>query len=742
MTDAAQGHGHPPSLVYRPSHLNEHHRMPEIEPMAPDHGALSVMGIASRLWRRRWVILATMLVAMAVTVVVARQLTPKYTADGAVVIATRKFSIPELETLTMPTGDSALVRSEMSTMNSRNVLSGVAAKLHLDQLPEYNSRLRPADTSLLAKLDPRPYINSLLHQHTPGPSDDRAAVEADVEATMLHNLSLVNDGRDYVISIAYQSEDPALATAIVNTLIHTYLEQYIAENVQATVSANRSLDARGQELRTDMLAAEKAVQDYSQQTGLITTAQGTVAAQQVADINAQLTLARADLVQAQARSNEAASGRGGTASNADVLASPVVQQLRAQEAEVARNVADLSARLGPQHPTRRAAEQQLRDIRASISREIGKVVTSLNGSVASAQQREADLENKLTNLRKTATTSTAEQDHLQRLNDDAATKRKIYEEFMLRLAQTAKPQDQQTANARPIAMAMTPVKPSSPRTGLLALLAGFIGALLAIAGTLFYDQLDHGFESLDEVRRRSGLPGLAAIPLVRQRGHKNLSPRYVIDQPGSPLAETLRAFRAKLRWSAYRPPLKALLVTSVLPGEGKTSFALALARLAARDGGKTLLIECDFRRPSLEDAMARPSEPGLPVFLEEPEAWRECIETDRLSGLDYLTAPRYMSRVSPYLNSDALEIILAEARGEYDLVVIDSPPIMRVPDAMLLARSADAVALVVSWRRTPRRLVQEAMRRLSLDPDMPAGIVLTKVPDNAPGHDLYMGYSR
>src|SRR5271167_983957 len=188
MTDAAQGNGQPPSLVYRPSHLAEP-RLPEIEPLAPEPGALSVLGIAARLWRRRWVILATMLVAMAVTVVIARQLTPKYTADGAVVIATRKFSIPELETLTTPTGDSALVRSEMATMNSRNVLTEVASKLHLDQRPEFNSRLRPVDTSLLAKLDPRPYINSLLHQHSPGPSDDRAAIEADVEATLLHNLN-------------------------------------------------------------------------------------------------------------------------------------------------------------------------------------------------------------------------------------------------------------------------------------------------------------------------------------------------------------------------------------------------------------------------------------------------------------------------------------------------------------------------------------------------------------------------
>ncbi|MEI9984547.1 MAG: hypothetical protein WDN69_15895 [Aliidongia sp.] len=133
-----------------------------------------------------------------------------------------------------PTGDSALVRSEMATMNSRNVLQAVAAKLHLDRLPEFNSRLRPVDTSIWAKLDPRPWINGLLHQHVDGPSDDHLAVEADVESTLERNLSLVNDGRDYVINITYQSEDPALSAAIVNTVIHSYLEQYIAENVQAT----------------------------------------------------------------------------------------------------------------------------------------------------------------------------------------------------------------------------------------------------------------------------------------------------------------------------------------------------------------------------------------------------------------------------------------------------------------------------------------------------------------------------
>lgn len=739
MKDAANYEVHPPSLVYRSS-LSTDRPMPEIEPMVHEPSALSIVGLGARLWRRRWVILATMLVAVAATVLIARQLTPKYTADGAIVIASRKLSVPELETLVTPTGDSALVRSEMATMNSRNVLQTVARKLHLDQLPEFNPRLRPPDDTIWTKLDPRPWITALLHPDAGGPRDETAAIEADVETTLERNLSLINDGRDYVINIAYQSEDPVLAAAIVNTLIHTYLEQYIAENVEATVAADHSLAARGEELRRDMQAAEKAVQDYTAETGLITTAQGTVAAQQVADINTQLALARADRTAAEAHARQA--GTGGTAANADVLASPVIQQLRTQEAETARNVADLSSRLGPAHPTRQAAEEQLREIRAAIQREIGKVVTSLRGQVQVAQQRESELEGRLAALRKTASGSSDQADHLQRLNDDAESKHKIYEQFMLRVAQTAKPQDQQQANARPISLALVPVKPSSPRTGLLALLAGFAGMLLAVVGTLIHDQLDHGFETLDEVRQRSGFPGLAAIPLVWHRGRKSLPPAYVVDQPGSPLAETLRAFRAKMRWSAFRPPLKVLLVTSVLPGEGKTSFALALARLAARDGCRTLLIECDFRRPVLKETLARAIEPGVPMFLEEPQQWRKSVESDSVSGLDYLAAPVATAHVTPYLNSDALTLIIDEARSDYDLIVIDSPPIMRVPDAMMLARAADAVALVVSWRRTSRRLVQEAMRRLALHPDLPAGIVLTKVPSQSADQDLYRGYGR
>jgi uncharacterized protein involved in exopolysaccharide biosynthesis/Mrp family chromosome partitioning ATPase len=741
MTDATTGgSGLPSPPIYRRGALIEH---PALESFAPPPvETTTILGMGALLWRRRWIICAAILAAMVVAVLIGKMLTPKYTADGAVVIATRKMAIPELETLVTPTGDQALVRSEMAVMSSRRVLLAVADTLHLDRDPEFNPRLKPKDDSLWAQIDPVPWIQGLMRGRQPVVGDEKAAIQDDVLATLTRNLDLVNDGRDYVIAITYKAENPEIAAKVVNSLIQTYLEQYISENRAATVEANQSLDSRGDDLHRQMLEAEQKVQDFTNKTGLLVTPAGTVAGQQVAELNGELSTARADRAAAEARYNQAlAAKQSGIAANTDVLASPVIQQLRGQEAEAARNQADLESRVGPNHPDLKAANRQVSGVRHAIALEIDKVVSSLKGQVDVTRAREASLVQQIAVLNGKATSSSAAQDTLQRLNDDAQSKRKVYDEFMLRVAQTAKPQDHQTANARMISAAIVPLHPSSPKITLMALLAGFAGGMIAIAGAILYAQVDHGFETLEQVRTVTGLPGLAAIPLVRNLGRKRLSHRYVVDNPTSPIAETLRAFRAKLRWASEGRPLKTILVSSAVPAEGKTSFALSFARLAAHDGCRVLLVECDFRRPTLETVLPSPVRSGQPSFLDDPTSWRDWVGVDGLTGLNYLTATDDSSRMAPMLEADGLGAILRDARREYDYIVVDSPPIMRVPDGMLLARSVDAVALIVSWKRTRQRVVREALRRLALDPDMPTGIILTKVEGMA-GQDMYSGYVR
>ena len=714
-----------------------------LSPAAVVSQSATVFDIFASIWRRRWLITLLVLPLMCATFVVAELMPRRYTAQGAIVIASRKYMIPELESISTPTGDISIVRSEMAVLSSRTVLRGVAKKLHLDTLPEFNSRLRPV--AWYQRLDPRSYIDALFTPKQDQPVDQQEAIDSEVESTLYQNLAVSNDSRDYVITIDYRSRDPRLSAQIANALMSDYINQYIESKVAATISANGSLNARAEDLRKDVADADAKVQAFTTKSGYLQTRLGTVSSQQLNDLNTQLSTARADRAASEAKYAQAVAlqrNGGSTATASDVLASPLIQHLREKEADLLRQQADAATRLGPLHPERRAIEQQLADIRRNISGEIGKVVQSLKGEVDVTRARESSLQQRVTQLQGTALTAADSQSEYERLQADADGKRKVYNEFLLRVAQTAKPDDKQQADARIISSAVPPTGPSSPRVFLLTLVAGAITALGSVASVLLNDQMDHGYENLGEVRTSTGLLGFGAIPSIRRRGRRATWQRYVLDHPYSAFAETIRGFRARLHAAARFRPAKVILLTSAQAGEGKTSIALAFARLTAQDGHRVLLIDCDLRRPALGKILALPTADDYSDVLGGQASWRENVRVDQISGLHYLVTARPPRNISQVLETKGIEQTLREAAAEYDFVVIDSPPIMRVTDALLLARHVDIIAVVVWWKHTRRRMVAEALRRLDTHTDKLCGVILNKVATEQASDDGYSGYGR
>jgi len=712
--------------------------------MTPTPRSVTLSDLVRTLWRRRKLILAIVLPLMIAALVIVKQVPPTYTAEGAMVIAARKFMIPELQSVTMPTGDVAIVRSEVAVLRSRILLDAVAKKLNLDTLPEFNPLLRGPE-SWWHRLDPRIYINKLFAEPPTRAPDQSEVVNAAVEETLNRNLDVGNDTRDYVVTIHYRSHDPVLSAKIVNTLMSEYLQQAIQSKINATVGANSSLDRRAKELRHDVEDADAKVQAFSAKNGILDTRLGTVSSQQLNDLNTQLSNARSDRAAAEAKYAQALALQrsGGTDATAGaVLASPLIQNLQAKEVELAAQAHDIATRLGPDHPERQSIERQLSAIRRSISVEVGKVVSSLKGEVEVARAREQSLAQKVAQLEGSARTSSEAQAQLQLLKDDADGKRKIYNEFLLRLAQTAKPDDQQEPDARIISNAAPPIGPSGPHVFQIVLLTGIVGTLASFAGVLLHAELDNGYENLGEVRASTGLVGFAAVPQVRRPGRRRLWHRYVLDHPHSAFAETLRGFRARLQAAARYRPVKTVLITSAEVGEGKTSIALAFSRLTARDGQRVLLIECDLRRPALGSVLASSSATEFGDVLCGRLPWRESVRVDQSSGLHYLVADRPINNVSQILEGDGLSRILQEAADEYDFVVVDSPPVMRVPDAILLAYQVDIVGVVVSWKQTPRHEVAEAVRRLDMHGDKMFGLILNKVAADHVSDDTFRGYGR
>ena len=714
-----------------------------LSPAAVVPPGLTVFDIVSSIWRRRGLIAMIVLPLMALTFVAAELMPRQYSAQGAIVIASRKYMIPELESVSTPTGDIAIVRSEMAVLRSRAVLREVAKQLRLSTLPEFNPSLRPV--AWYQRLDPRPYIDGFFTPKQDHPVDESERIDSEVEYTLNQNLGVSNDPRDYAITIDYRSQDPRLSAQIVNTLMASYINQYIESKVAATISANASLNARAEDLRKEVADADARVQAFVSKSGYLQTRLGTVSSQQLNDLNTQLSTARADRAASEAKYAQAVAlerNRGSTAAAADVLASPLIQRLREKEADLLRQQADAGTRLGPLHPERRAIEQQLKDIQRSIAGEIGKVVQSIKGEMDVTRARESSLQQRVTQLQGSALSAADSQSEYERLQADTDGKRKVYNEFLLRIAQTAKPEDKPQADARIISSAVPPTGPSFPHVFQLTLLAGVIATMGSVASVLLNDQLDHGYESLGDVRTGTGLLGFGAIPAIRRRGRRATWQRYVLDHPYSSFAETIRGFRARLHAAARFRPAKVILLTSAEASEGKTSIALAFARLTAQDGHRVLLIDCDLRRPALGKILALSTADEYSDVLAGQVSWRENVRVDQISGLHYLVTARPTRNISQVLETKGIEHTIREAAAEYDFVVIDSPPIMRVTDALLLARHVDIIAVVVWWKHTRRRMVAEALRRLDTHTDKLCGVILNKVSTQRASDDGYSGYGK
>ena len=698
-------------------------------------------GLVQGFWRHRIVIgsVAGLFMMLAGLYVASRK--PLYTSEGAIVIASRTVMIPGLEAVSTPTGDIAIIRSEMGVLQSRTLLRDVASTLHLDADPEFNPLLRPTDNSLFSWLDPRPFFHRLI---APGrgssmPVDQRAYVAASVEATLRKNLTLINNEKDYIITVRYMSENPAISAAVANTLMDKYLAQYSQIKGDAAEGAGIVLNARAEQLHKDADQADKAVAEFIKDYKFVATRSGSVDGQQLEDLSSQLAQARADRAAAEARYRDALSlsQNGTTDSASEVLSSPLIQSLRNQEAELSRKQSELNQKLGPGHPAQGAIAVQLGDLRRTIRTESGKIVSSLKSQADISRAREDRLEARFDQLQAAAVSGNMASTQFHQLKAVADSKRQIYAGFLSKLAETAKPGERQPINARIISPSVAPIDPSNERGLFYILIATVIGGLSGAAGSLFYDQLDRGFATLEQIRAGTGLPAFAAIPPLRGRWRWPKSGRYVVEHPHSAHAETLRGVRARLRWIS--DVQKVILITSAKPGEGKTSFALAMAQVCASDGWRTLLIEGDARSPILREVLSSTVSAEPAEVLSGKIPWQDRIGRDDQTGLFYFVASGEGVGFPGHLEQLLDENPIEQMKAAFDYIIIDSAPVMRVADATLFARFVDMVVLVVAAKRTSRPTVAEALRRLSIAAK-PLGIVLTNTKEYPSDEDIYAGY--
>lgn len=715
----------------------------DVHPVALDQDEIDIRALLLVVWRRRWVILNTAVFLVVLSAIVVFQLTPRYTAQAMLAIESRQNSVVDLEAVMSGLGtDQAAIKTEIDVLKSRRLIGKLVDQRGLVNDPEFNGAL--VDTrSLLSYLNPLSYLSESWKSAILGTEEDTrtreerdASTRARVIDSVSSKLSISNPPRSYTLNVAFESTSAKKAARLANTLADIYLTDQLEVKFEATQRANEWLNDRVAQLRDKVRQSEQAAQAFREQHQLVQThSAGLVNEQQLAQINTQLVTARTELARIEARQRQieqnAAAGRIEESGLLEVLQSPLIQRLKEQESEVQRRRAELGTRYGPKHPRMVNVVAELEDIKNKISFEIDRIVAGIRGEAEVASIRVRTLEENLQNLKNESFTVSRAQVQMRELDREAEANRLLLQTFLTRFKETSSQDGLQQADARVISQADVPTEPSFPKKKLILLLMGFIGVAVGVGLAFLLEALDNGYRNFDQLRQDLRLRSLGMIPLVRKSVLQEKKPEdYIAEKPSSSFAEAHRNVHASLMFSgADGSTPKVLAVTSSVPGEGKSTATLCLAQILGRTGLKVLVVEADLRRPVFRQRMNMSEQEHISFnSVLEGDAGNsgKSIYKDANTGIHILWAER-TDNPQERFTSPEFQHFLSEARKQYDLVLIDTPPIMAVSDVMLIARHTDSVMFVIQWEATAKGIVRTAVKQLSQTNVPLAGAVLTQV---------------
>lgn len=717
----------------------------EIERHDVPASALPTLADALRLLRRRArIIMALALFGAALAYGIGLLMRPVYEATATVELDSRKTRISDIaDVVSQLDADSPTIDSQIEIIQSTRIAGRVVDQLGLAKDPEFQSG--PGWRSAL-----KAKVAGLTGVDTAGvdASQSGEAEAAYAVQALRSRISASRVGGSFLIEIAVQSEDSGKAAAIANAVAQAYIDEQVEAKAQLAEQATVWLDRQAEALKQKVIDAERLVEAYKIENGLQTTEGHPLDERELTRAAEQLILSRAETAGALARYQQVEGlslTEKGQETIASVLTSDTITALKEEQARVARRVAELSTRYGPLHPEMVQAQAELRDARQQLSAEVAKHVANLRNEYEVAKGRQDSLEASLEQQKTVANASSEASVKLRELERDAEAARGVYESLIKRAAETRQQESLQVADARIVNPAVEPASPAAPKKLKLALLGFAAGFGLSFALSALIELIWPTFVRPQEVEARVRLRHLASVPALRAGRSDSTDGlgdiRSIAISPHTPFAESVRAVRLAID-EQRRAAAEMVLVASAMPGEGKSVIASNLAHLYALSGVKTLLVDADLRKGMLSRQLCQDTATGLLDCLQSGTGALEAIVSDRSTGVHFLPArgvDTARTSIPELLSSRRLDEIFSDLRREFEVIVVDAPPVMPVVDARILADHADQILLVSRWQRTPTALVRRAGELLALSGAELAGLVINDVAADAlPSDTAYM----
>jgi succinoglycan biosynthesis transport protein ExoP len=687
------------------------------------------------------VALATFLCALAAALV----LPTSYTSSSVVMLDPRKNNVTDLSAVLSPlSNDPVSVQNQIQIITSRDLAATVVDQQKLTDDPEFNpALLQPNMIELVGEL--ASFLNP-KNWFQEQPVASRAFQRGRVIENFLRHVDVDAQGLSTAITITVTSRDASKAAQLANALANAYVKSQVATKISATAATTDWLSNRLGQLAQQLDQQEEAVQRYEAEHNLNDTAPGnSIVDQQMVGISAQVVQARSDLAEKQAindRINQLVSS-GHTADVAQIISSPLIVQLRTQQATLLAQEGDLNSRYGPLHPKFQAIQEEKRDLDFKIAQEVNRLAASAASDVMTAKAHLQSLQASLGGTEGAARSQNMARVQLQALQSNAASTRTMYEAFVQRLRQAQDQDAVQEPESRIISSALVPLHPSGPKRGLIIGASIPLGLLLGILAALLAEKLGPAMPV-----RVNGAPRAAIVaPIKRQRRTAGVgaplavwsgppvlvqindpaalrAADFVLDYPASKyshaIADLVRQLEAKPNSGAA-----IIAMTSTDNGESRSAIAVSLARAASKMGKKAILVDCAPTRLATRTIKA-PIRSGLYDVLTGTVPLNQALAKDPRGETYILATPKRPANSLTMFASRPMQRLVSVLRGGADFVVIDCGPVGAGPEAAVIARLADVTVLVARRQMLNSPLMANAAHILQSAQAAPIGIVIAK----------------
>jgi capsular exopolysaccharide synthesis family protein len=599
-------------------------------------------------------------------------------------------------------------------------------------------RSRSVAEAVIGKLDPDK-VGQLLAppvwqrwwperwRQSPGSDDQKDQTEARLEAWR-RALTVEGLKDSEIVTVGFEAVDPELAAEIANRVAGAYIE--IERNARSSLSreANQWLAAQLDELRQKLAQSEVVLHQFQVREGLLdseslqTTNREKLSAVARDLIEAQSKRALAEVRYQQAR--EIKTSGGGYESLLGVRENAAVLALKIDEAKLARTVQKLSVRHGENSPSLIAAKADLAENTRRLKAEIAIAVEAIRKEYEAVLSHEQQLSKLSETLKSSLQQLTTKEYELAKLEREAAINRELFDMFLSRMKEIGVTSESNATNIRIVDRAAPPREPYSPNAIRVFALAGLLSGSLGIALAFLREHLDRGFNTPRDIEERLKIPALGLLPRVDTRSPPE---RHVILEPGSRFTDAIGDIRARLQCSAAQHPPNVVLITSSVPGEGKTTLASNLALSFSRSC-RTLLVDGDWRNTTRGSIAQPSSDKGFSNFAAGQSLLTECtVRDEERENLYVMTTGDLKVNALEFLSSELISTALDKLREAFDSIIIDGPPALAVSDAILLGRRVDGVILVVKAGDTAHPMAQEAVQKLRATDIKLLGAVLSQV---------------